>query len=82
MQSAPPNTSHPQPDLREKIGQAISALSELSDALPRGDDRNAMVEQLEALHIEHYSKPISYSALRRICEKISDLLEQFKTGLG
>lgn len=82
MQSAAPNISHPQPDLREKIGQAISALSELSDALPGGDDRNSLLDELEALHIEHYSEPVSCSALKKICQRISDLLEHFKAGLA
>jgi hypothetical protein len=81
MQSAAPNMNRPRADLREKIMQAISALSELSDALP-GEDRNPILEQLEVLHIEHYSEPVSYSALGRSCKKMSDLLEQFKIGLG
>lgn len=48
MQSEAPNINHPQPELQEKIGRAITALSELSDVLPSGDDRNPILEQLEA----------------------------------
>jgi hypothetical protein len=53
MQSKAPNIKHPQPNLQKKIRRAITALSELSDVLPSGDDRNPILEQLEALHIEH-----------------------------
>lgn len=82
MQSEAPNIKHPQPDLQEKIGRAITALSALSDVLPSGDDRNPILEQLEALHIEHQSEAVSRPALRKICSEVSKLLERFKADLG
>ena len=39
MQSEAPNLNHPQPGLRERTGRAITALSELTDILPSGNDR-------------------------------------------
>jgi hypothetical protein len=82
MQSEAPNINHPQPDLREKIGRAITALSEMSHVLPSGDDRNTILEQLEALHIEHQSEAVSRPALRKGCSEVSKLLERFKADLG
>ena len=82
MQSEAPNIDQSQPDLREKIGEAISALSELSDILPSGDDRNPILEQLEALHIEHQSEPVSHAALKKICQEVSKLLERLDANLG
>jgi hypothetical protein len=82
MQSEAPNINHPQPDLREKIGRAITALSELSDVLPTGDDRNPILEQLEALHIERQSEAVSRPALGKICREVSKLLERFEADLA
>jgi hypothetical protein len=82
MQSQAPNIKQPQPALRQKIARAITALSELSDTLPRGKDRNPILGQLQALHVEHQAKPVSRPALRKICEVVSKLLGQFEAGLG
>ncbi len=62
------------PDLRQKIERAITALSDLADILPKGDDQNRIVEQIEALNVEYQAQPISHPALRKICLEVSKLL--------
>ena len=69
-----PNSKNPNPDLRQKIDCAITALSDLADILPKGDDQNRIVEQIEALNVEYQAQPISHPALRRICLEVSKLL--------
>jgi hypothetical protein len=74
------NQKHPSPksNLGEKIERAIIALAELGDDLPEGDDRNATVEQIKALNVEYQAKPISLSALKKVCTEVSKLLARLK----
>jgi hypothetical protein len=82
MPSQAPNLKHPQSDLRQKIERAITALSELSDTLPSGDDRSPMLGWLEALHVEHQANPVSRAALKKICEEVSNVMGKFEADLS
>lgn len=82
MESKAPNIKHPQPDLWQKIERIVTAISELCDTLPRGEARSPILEQLEALLVEHHAEPVSLPALKKICEAVAKLLEQLGADLS
>lgn len=75
--------SSPDPGLPEKIKRAITALSNLADALTESGDRDSVVvEQIAALNIESQAKPVSLPVLKQICAEVSKLLGRLEADGG